>query len=419
MYAGKPTLIFAVSHNDPITSEILTILAAELSVLGYKFYFAEQDKTMTVEKEAGLRLCDEETYLVSEQRFKEKGLDMLNKEHQELYIDLLMQTGRFTDLDLMRTLKVELLLNLRMIISRLSARRSHINFLSELVKNKINYVGIDADLSGISIETICTEPTIGYFRDDLMAMYYLLAEKEKTPVFGEVGLNHIEGIQKKLLKELGKNASLNYCFFNIYSSTNEMEYQSISDEANLPFGIIPINANKLDKREIVSIIIEQIKIKQESSFLFSQGKNRNSHNDPYVSENEFLAILSFIQGRKNTCTDTVKPDETVSINHSIHSAPLLKISAKITQERFNQILTKYKSTSPLSCLCLFSSDRSIAIRELRKLSTNSEITKEHIQNALRKDSQRRLTLFNSNNSNVSNKASTDSIILELSNEFNL
>lgn len=116
------------------------------------------------------------------------------------------------------------------------------------------------------------------------------------------------------------------------------------------------------------------------------------------------------------------PDETIEqkkLEYKKVVTPQIKITPnqEMTRKQFNKILDRYHSTSWISYLCFFNPDRSRAIRELRQLSNNIVITKEQIQRALMKDSQRRLALFNEGAR--ANHTSTDQVILALYDQFRL
>jgi len=89
----------------------------------------------------------------------------------------------------------------------------------------------------------------------------------------------------------------------------------------------------------------------------------------------------------------------------------------ITHESFSQILSSYHSTSSLSTSRLFCHDRSVAIRELRKLSNIEQVSKKEIEHAISKDSSRRLTLFQLAQEPCSDQTGTDKVILELGKVF--
>lgn len=86
----------------------------------------------------------------------------------------------------------------------------------------------------------------------------------------------------------------------------------------------------------------------------------------------------------------------------------------ISQDAFKPIIQQYQSTSYLRW---FSPNRSKAIQELKKLENHTNITKTEVENAVCKDSQRRLTLFQCPNELTANNTSTDKVIIQLGKTF--
>ncbi|MFI4919391.1 MAG: PEP/pyruvate-binding domain-containing protein [Legionellales bacterium] len=95
-----------------------------------------------------------------------------------------------------------------------------------------------------------------------------------------------------------------------------------------------------------------------------------------------------------------------------------KQATGIDRAVFERIIETYESTSFLSGCCFFSPIRSVSIRNLKKILTDSStpiITKEQIETALSADSQRRLHLFQGEGNK--NTTSTDEVIMSLKEQF--
>ncbi len=257
-----PTLIFAESHEDPITGKILAKLASELKTLGYEVFFDEMPESGNLESSMKELEASEELYQIHRQEFLKFGINIENKNALSQYLIALVVYG-IININAMPPSDV--LNSTEVTIARRSAGLTFKTFLLELKNNGITYKGIDIDMKNKEGARVCSLP-IMCERDTKMSDAYL---KETASVFGRIGLAHVAGIQNKILNNISlEAASARFCFFNIYSMQpldceNNLEERIRTGQLIFPLGITPIDATRKNGDEILGLIIKQIREKQE------------------------------------------------------------------------------------------------------------------------------------------------------------
>lgn len=274
-------LIFVEDHLDPATTKIITKLLPELkelksleNPLGYECFFAEQPPG-SIESEDGTLEEAIQKKLVSFNRIRKTAstlVSTLDHEKEDIKIEhsekleieteflLLSLRNELLKLDLVSDdWKIPVIKYLILMLPRISAS---ILFLQAVIQYKITYQQIDDPIIDSLIgqspdRTKELLDKIRPLRDKTMSAAYLSA---KQPVFGVVGLHHLEGMQNEFIKALTHEKAQNdFRFFYIYSKRpdvlDNLECLAQEDKLKLPLNLNVIDATKKSDNDILEMII--------------------------------------------------------------------------------------------------------------------------------------------------------------------
>ena len=288
-----PHLIFTEAHEDCITKRILVKLAPILRSLGYATFFAESFPN-TVDcrfKSISEAISSFEEFLnTGLQVLKLIGVDKNNKDDlKKIFDDKLLELKIFKPLSnkkiiemLPDTFKKLLDANdmpYEKFIKSIEFCSTEIAFLRNIEINKIVYHGIDA-IEGLS------RP----LRDNSMATAYLSAQ---SGIFSDIGLAHLDGIQKIIRSQLDDDTTNNsYLFFHIYSdqlsspeednfeSFNDIEIAARTGKIDMPIKLHVIDGVSQSDDEVIQFIIDNILEKKkilEKEYLMNNVSSFQEH----------------------------------------------------------------------------------------------------------------------------------------------
>lgn len=257
-----PTIIFADFHTDSINPKILEKLVPPLKELGYKHFLNEFPNDVTLQDAILYEKSPAHSYRCLKKECRNDGVDLKKKDEFDEYLKL-------NEIDSE---------SFSVVLHSYRRSKSDFEFYKKLKSNNINYLGIDLDSS---YEDECKiTPEMMKVRDKRMSHAFLTGSE---PSFGLTGLMHINGIQNEILSKLSlEEASINFCFFYIYSSPPDHKYQDHyydkdirEGKTTLPLEMITIDASEKSKLEIVDIIMNKIKEKQVELNEFNDDINRS------------------------------------------------------------------------------------------------------------------------------------------------
>lgn len=247
-----PRLVFAEAHDDQVTATILKNITPKLKALGYDLFLDEIPKFLTREILLKELSKSEAEYEQIKKNFRDAGFKRIDDKNIEKYVkkSLPFFTSKKDIQVAISDFKVLLIKHENGIALK--------NFLITLGEHNIGYQGIDPLESPVPLseeEYVKLAPV----RDKQMADEYINAN---TNVFGRVGLAHVTGMQKNIIRQIGKGKSksdsdVTFRFFHIYSIPPE-SHDCDEYLADLPLGIKIIDVNKFSEDQIVTIITNEL-----------------------------------------------------------------------------------------------------------------------------------------------------------------
>lgn len=259
-----PILVFAESHEDPITGVLLKKLTPKLKSLGYSSFLDENGDKLSAYGLIDTLERAENAYRKLSERFDQYGLCITDKNHIEIFILQCLIDQGINDHTLLLILLSNFLVDISETIARYPANVTFKAFLHTLIENKITYKGIDIDPELITSHASLL--ALNTHRDNKMADAYL---ESTEAAFARTGLLHALGMQQRILSKIDyEKASAQFCFFNIHSQPaltqcDNLEGRVRAGEISYPLGIISIDATTHTEDELVEMIMVNIATRKE------------------------------------------------------------------------------------------------------------------------------------------------------------
>lgn len=289
-----PTLIFFDRHDNPINMRILSKMLPGLKELGYQEYFAEQPPGFIMGHEGSLEEVIKRFYENIDPCLKVlKGclnnlpcdvnakIDALKTVEYNCTPDDLLQFAEQFEA-LLQAMDVNINTadaykkNIAFYLEKHKDLRSRailfvtaLKFIEAIKTNNICYTPID-DMNIAEIarnynehtrdfETLETLDKLNEAREKTMSNAYLSANQ---PGFGELGINHLTGIQNALLEKITLD-ELHQRFIFLHLYTNQMSYDNVK-KLSPKVDPICIDARVKSDDEIIQEIIEAVMVRTQS-----------------------------------------------------------------------------------------------------------------------------------------------------------
>jgi hypothetical protein len=310
-----PNLIFGENHFDSANGRILSKLIPKLKSLGYHRFLDELPPVTTLEEQMQFfeGMYNQIRQIVLDfvhVNSAETEKRILSAENQEAEGEMIFQV--LSDFLSNSNQRSDILLSLKCFHPFIL---NPVLLYQALYICGIKFQPIDDPIiktflpepKAISITTFLesnslTKPIIETMdiRNKTMSKAYLSAQE---PVFGVVGLAHIEGIQNEIIKSLGQiSAAEKYSFFYIYSGSQYRDrniWLNQNSIHELPIDVTIIDATQKSDDEIIKMIINLVMSKL----------------DPYKPESiATYAATTFFGSRNNAAELSQKDLENNSNN---------------------------------------------------------------------------------------------------------
>ncbi len=276
-----PKIIFAETHDDPITAQILKKLTPRLKELGYRYFYEEMDietKIETLINGNKQRLSDYETL---NQEFLSCGfnktIEKASKTEIRIFCTMRMMGFKGYTTQYSKSLPPDeqdpgvpadilakdnpsvtsehFMRNLTIfsnevwhIIKIHPSIKPYLEFYENLLENNISFQGTDChNQSGVLFAIDKMEE-----RDKFTAKRYL---NSKDPFFARIGRAHAPGIQKEVSKIIPINiANISYSFYHIFRASDLFALE-ISGKVINP---LIIDGRTMSDDEIIELIYKDI-----------------------------------------------------------------------------------------------------------------------------------------------------------------
>lgn len=250
-----PKLVFGESHWDLATPKIFSKLLLELKNLGYQDFFEESWEGCTIQEHLERINQEISHYQKLKQNLAKINLDITTIKFEDFthYVDTLVKlTPSSHDFNANIEITIKYFWE---IIRRYPHHKEHEKFLTLLQNNNINYHGIDLkrpeDFNPSQAKTYSIH----------MANNYL---KAKMPVFGRVGLAHIETIQNQI-KQSHSNNEHQFCFFYLYSKPPLLHQDNLEEKlrngkmrSRYPYKLYPIDTESNSEENVINKILDVV-----------------------------------------------------------------------------------------------------------------------------------------------------------------
>lgn len=280
-----PRLIFTEFHNDPATARQLTTLIPLLKEQGYQVFFDEVSEKFDLNQcrkyyQESLEMRNDLVGLIDDfnthPEFEiklEKDMRLLfgeDKTDQILHLALYhfaagspKKYQTFIESFELSTSYQKLTLAHGIVLSihldRYETNLANLELLENIEKEKLIYKGIDLTVKvGLTLNQL-NKRIFNTKRDKKLGLSWL-SSTEAT--LGRVGMYHAPYIENLLLEQLSeKEVNARYCFINIRSLT---KYPDEVEALPKPKNLVSINSAKMTDNDIISVLMNLIKEKQEA-----------------------------------------------------------------------------------------------------------------------------------------------------------
>lgn len=262
---NNPIVIFAENHADEITSQLMCELLPAFELDRYDHCLDETPENISLSKMIEAMKMTINYYKELQVKFKEQKLNIVDlNDIRTFTLRQLYSQGIQVYQDPLPDFIAELIQseyeNYEDVILRHPAHVASLRFYENLMERNISYSGMD-----IVTEkrlTNAEEEKMMAPRDKMMATKIV---SKQSSTFGRIGLAHVEGIQKEILRMAPhEDVATRYLFIYVYiqpperKTLNDLETIYQQRRHSLPFDILIIDANGKKIKDTAAMILKEI-----------------------------------------------------------------------------------------------------------------------------------------------------------------